>query len=211
MFTRRYFVNSFQYRLMLGNLLYLSTAVLVFLAAVFGPVILTMGDTTLLPEQRESASLQLIVLYERLWFALPVLLGLCVLHSGLLSHRIAGPLHRFKRILQEMGNGDLTMRVRIRKSDYLHDEAQILDAMIERLRGRIAEIDQCYRDAARTLPRLMGAMEQGSPREAAVLAGELASRLDEVGRRIAGFQVRRIPVSDTRPAEVERIPVAAGR
>ncbi len=77
-FKRRYFVNGFQYRLMYGNFLYLITTVLVFFVAIFGPVIVTLDNNALAQEQREVAARQLLVLHERVWYAVPIIILLCV-------------------------------------------------------------------------------------------------------------------------------------
>ena len=49
----------------------------------------------------------------------------------LLSHRIAGPLHRFEKSLKDMGSGDLTFRVNLRKTDQLAELKKGLNILIE--------------------------------------------------------------------------------
>mgnify|MGYP001563273476 CR=1 FL=1 len=53
------------------------------------------------------------------------------------SHKIAGPLYRFKKILEAMGEGDFLSQVRIRKGDQLQDIAKIFDDMIAKNRVKI--------------------------------------------------------------------------
>ncbi len=53
------------------------------------------------------------------------------------SHKIAGPLYRFKKVMEAMGEGDFLNQVRIRKGDQLQDIAKIFDDMIAKNRTKI--------------------------------------------------------------------------
>ena len=53
------------------------------------------------------------------------------------SHKIAGPLYRFKKIMEAMGEGDFLNQVKIRKGDQLQDLAKIFDDMIVKNRLKI--------------------------------------------------------------------------
>jgi len=53
------------------------------------------------------------------------------------SHKIAGPLYRFKKIMEAMGEGDFLSQVKIRKGDQLQDIAKIFDNMIAKNRLKI--------------------------------------------------------------------------
>ncbi len=63
-----------------------------------------------------------------------------------LSHRIAGPLYRVEKGMREIGKGDLTHRVRLRKTDQLEELAQSLNSfaqqMDEKLGGLQKELEQ---------------------------------------------------------------------
>ena len=43
------------------------------------------------------------------------------------SHKIAGPLYRFKKIMEALGEGDFLSHVSIRKGDQLQDLAKVFD------------------------------------------------------------------------------------
>ena len=53
------------------------------------------------------------------------------------SHKIAGPLYRFKKIMEAMGEGDFLNQVKIRNGDQLQDFAKIFDDMITKNRVKI--------------------------------------------------------------------------
>ena len=57
-----------------------------------------------------------------------------------LSHRIAGPLYKFEKILREVASGNLSQRFRLRKKDQLSSLAQDLNDLIGVLDYKIGRI-----------------------------------------------------------------------
>ncbi|MDX9702256.1 MAG: methyl-accepting chemotaxis protein [Candidatus Auribacterota bacterium] len=53
-----------------------------------------------------------------------------------LSHKIAGPLYRMKRIMIDIGKGKLPREIRFRKGDHMHDMADALNEMVLGLQNR---------------------------------------------------------------------------
>jgi methyl-accepting chemotaxis protein len=174
---------------MLGNFLYLVSVVMAFVVVLFAPVIVVLSNSSMTLSEKEVAAHQMLIMHERVWFALPILIALCVLHSALVSHRIAGPLFRFKQIFAKLASGDLSMDVKLRRHDYLHREAEIMAEMVRTTGERVRSIGDSYRTASSTLPQLMDAVGRGANEEAAVLAGKLGTQMDVLGRRIRQFHV----------------------
>lgn len=56
------------------------------------------------------------------------------------SHKIAGPLFRFEKELKEIGKGDLTKSIRLRKKDQITDMADSLNKMTASLHGKVLDI-----------------------------------------------------------------------
>ena len=52
------------------------------------------------------------------------------------SHKIAGPLHRFCRVFQEIGEGRYSDMVHLRENDELLEVADSIQAMMEKLKAR---------------------------------------------------------------------------
>ena len=71
-----------------------------------------------------------------------VLLGIIfVLVFGLLySHRIAGPLFNLKRVMERVGQGDLTTVMHIRATDEFHDVEAAFNTMVSGLNQKIEKI-----------------------------------------------------------------------
>jgi methyl-accepting chemotaxis protein len=57
-----------------------------------------------------------------------------------ISHRIAGPMFRFEKELKEIGEGDLTKKVSLRKKDQAQELADCINDMTASLRGRVLPI-----------------------------------------------------------------------
>jgi len=58
----------------------------------------------------------------------------------LLSHKIAGPLYRFEKDLQDIGYGDLTKRISLRKTDQLTELKESLNSLVNTFDVRVGKI-----------------------------------------------------------------------
>lgn len=90
----------------------------------------------------------------------------------LLSHRIAGPLHRFRTVLEELGRRQIPAHSRIRPDDQL---GEVSEAMGQALATFTADLDalSAAADAVRTARERqdMDALDRGLAEQARVLAG----------------------------------------
>ncbi|UCF68649.1 MAG: hypothetical protein JSV80_05000 [Acidobacteriota bacterium] len=89
------------------------------------------------------------------------------LHSLLVSHRIVGPLYRFKKVFRSLGGGHFDMRIRLRSGDYLSKEADAINEMIEAVSAKLSALADA-RDGKRA-EQLVTRLES----ELAVLDGRL--------------------------------------
>lgn len=58
------------------------------------------------------------------------------------SHKIAGPLYRMRKSLEDIGSGDLSVSIKLRAHDEFVDFAETLNVTIENLRDRVFQIQQ---------------------------------------------------------------------
>lgn len=63
-----------------------------------------------------------------------------------ISHKLAGPLFRFEKELKEIGEGDLTKRIRLRKEDQLAEMAESLNEMSARLHEKVLSVQAGLRE-----------------------------------------------------------------
>ncbi len=89
--------------------------------------------------QNTSTAILPQVLYTTL--ITTVLIGLIViLVTLLISHKIAGPMFRFKKDIDNISQGDLKARISIREGDQFQELAISLNKMIESLHKNISDI-----------------------------------------------------------------------
>jgi methyl-accepting chemotaxis protein len=132
-----------------------------------------------------AAATQLLYLHSRLWPAMAVVLLLFVVHAVIFSHRIAGPLHRIRRLLREVGNGDLGMEVRIRRKDLLHLEVEAINEMLRDLEGRVRRLDEA---SGRAEAALCSLELSGSGSET-FQGAELRTAIDDMREAVAEFRL----------------------
>lgn len=159
---RRILIESYQYRLLIINLIYFITILLVFAATLFLPLILKLRSGSLSAMEQGEVAGQFLTLHARVWPAMFVVFVLLALHSIFVSHRIAGPLYRFRNIFGAVAGGDLSVRASLRKSDYLEKESDSLNEMIASLRTKIEGIQKHSNEMQGVLPALKTSIESGS-------------------------------------------------
>ena len=104
------------------------------------------------PQSRAVAifqSTQLTLVRNLLWL-IPVLL---IVSVGM-SHKIAGPMVRIKRMVDEIGYDDVPGPITLRKHDELRDLAASLNAMGQRLRAKTAVQQQTIEAMRSTVEEL---------------------------------------------------------
>jgi methyl-accepting chemotaxis protein len=190
---RHFLIDRLQYKLLAINIFYLTTIVFLFLVAIFVPVIIALySDSSF--ERSAAAATDFLSLHKRVWPAVPVALLLISVHSILVSHRIAGPLYRFRRVFRSIEKGDLSVRSGVRKKDYLLRESNTINDMIEGLVGQVGRIKQQQREVQAVRAELGSFAGVESLPGLAQLLDRLDSRLAALDEEMAGF---RLPEGET--------------
>ena len=143
---RRFILNkNLQYSILLISFFYVILIFLVAGAALFAPLMIEMDTAAYASQEVLEASHQLLYLHENFWPAGLLCLFLIGLHSIRTSHRIAGPVHRLRNVLENIKDGNLPGPLhRSRRGDYLEDEIELTNQMLENLRTKIGEIQKTY-------------------------------------------------------------------
>jgi methyl-accepting chemotaxis protein len=72
-----------------------------------------------------------------------VVVGLATVVATLfISHRIAGPVYRFKKVLSSLGEGDFSLGCRIRPTDSMQDVAMAFSTMLANVRKTFDLVDK---------------------------------------------------------------------
>ncbi len=185
---KRILIGDLQYRLLAVNLLYFAVILVLFAAILFGPLVWQLGSSNLSPAERDQAATQLLSLHARVWPPLLALLVFLAVHSVYVSHRIAGPLYQFRRLLHAVKDGNLTVRARIRDKDYLDSEAAVINELIEGLSTRIKGIEEQAVEVREGLDKLRRAADRGSREELSENIRSVRKQADQLQRSLSQFR-----------------------
>jgi cell division protein FtsB len=131
---RRYLVEGFQARFVFTHVVWLTVFLALFGLVLFAPHIRGLYSDD--PGVRMVAADHFILMHEVFWPALLLVLVVATAVTVRLSHRIAGPLYRFRQTFAAVEQGRLDVSARIRSGDYLTAESAAIEAMLAALRTR---------------------------------------------------------------------------
>ena len=186
---RRLVIDGFQYRLLAFNLAYVFAVLVVFAGTLFIPLILTLEDSAASLAKQEVVANQFLTLHLWFWPSMLVVFGLMAFHSIIISNRIAGALYRFRRVFEAVSNGDLTVRAKIRKNDYLLKEADDINAMIAALGARLREADDQQGKTYAKLQELKKVVDGGMPGEIIQAVKDLEEQAGRLRAKMDTFQL----------------------
>jgi nitrogen fixation/metabolism regulation signal transduction histidine kinase len=146
--------RSLQYRFLAIIIVYSFVIVLFLAVFMFVPDMMRLQDQSLPFDARAAAADKMLTLHARVWPAILLVICLVALHSFRFFHRLIGPLYRFRQIYEQVRNGDLNLKVKIRKKDYLHEEEAALNDMLDTLSRKWRNMQQDTENALRSLDAL---------------------------------------------------------
>jgi methyl-accepting chemotaxis protein len=129
--------------------------VLFFGVSLFIPDFLSIQDETLPFENKLAVAERILYLHSRIWPAVIALICLIGLHSFRVIHRFIGPLFRFRWAFDQLGQGNLGCRIRLRTKDYLHREEESFNAMMETLAPRLENFRAECENALRSMDEIL--------------------------------------------------------
>ncbi len=186
---RHYFLrDTFQSRFIMVSLAHYLIITLTFIGALFLPLVIQLDNLSLSLAEKGEVANQFISLHERMWLPLLAILVLLTLHSVFFSHRIAGPLYRFRNVFKAVGEGNLSLSVKIRDGDYLHKEAEVLSTMILSLAARMRGIEAQYDEVHRVVAELNRAVEGGSMHDVDQTRKRLEEELERLKASLGQFR-----------------------
>lgn len=128
-----YIEKDFQTKHLILTMVLLLAYTFLFVIIIFAPSMLTLYFDNPLDEKAEAAR-RLLLLHSTVW---PGIGGAILLFGALsiyISHKIAGPLYRLKKALSLITEGNLDVKVKLRKWDDLKDLAEQVNVLVEELR-----------------------------------------------------------------------------
>ena len=187
---KRVLIDELQYRMLRVHLAYFFVILLVFLVSLFGPLVVQLLNADGSFFARERVAQQFLLLDETIWLPLILTFSCLGLHSILVSHRIAGPLHQLRQLLGGIGDGDLVTRAVLRKRDYLQKEEAAMNNMNDKLASKISHIEEQAAELQMRLGSLRTAITTGASAEALDQLGALYEHAESLNSTVRQFKIR---------------------
>jgi len=140
---KRYFINKeFQLRFIVRFCLLILIGVIISTGLLFllthGTLTSSFRDSRLVIESTASAIAPAVIYTNLITLGLISLAALVV--TLIVSHKIAGPVYRFEKEMKEIGEGDLTKKVKLREKDQIKGMVESINTMITSLHGKVLAI-----------------------------------------------------------------------
>lgn len=140
---RQYFIQKdFQSKFILKFCIILLIGIIISIGLLFlfskGTLTSSFEQSRLVIKNTADAILPGVFLSHLIALVLITLLTIVI--TLLVSHKLAGPLFRFEKELKEIGNGDLSKVVKVRKKDQIKAMADSLNQMRANLQKKILDI-----------------------------------------------------------------------
>jgi hypothetical protein len=145
---------SLQYRFLAMILFYGAITVIFMAVFLLVPDILAVSNEKLSMEMRAAAAQRVLALHSRLWPAIISLVCILAVHSSRLFLHVVGPLYRMGLVFKEVDQGNLSVRLKFRKRDYLHREAELFSKMMMTLEEKWQAIQTIGEDGIKSLASL---------------------------------------------------------
>ncbi len=171
-FIRKDFQGKFVLRFFLAILIGAIVFTIIFSIFSGHTMTVTYEDSSLRLDRTPKA---LFLHMVRAYGVYILVLGVVVsVFSLFLSHRIAGPLFRFERSVEEVTRGNLAFRITLRKNDEGKELAGLMNTMVTTLSGQIRDMRQQADAAYGELEGISQELEGGN-----LSTGEIRERISE--------------------------------
>jgi methyl-accepting chemotaxis protein len=148
---RNYLVSKdLQLHLLSRSFIYACVVALASMGIILYPLIRDILFLDDLERQYEAAQ-TFLSLVKWLIPAILLLLVLFMGHLIVITHRICGPLVNFGHTFDRIARGDLTRKVHLRKGDFLINECEKINHMIDGISGIISHLQDDHQRLAITL------------------------------------------------------------
>lgn len=187
---KKYFIHEIQRKYIFISLVPLIISAFLIILFLFVPLDIVVFYTGPAAE-KQAAVAQLRTLGIRVWPAI----FLAMLVSGLLSvyitHKFAGPMYRFEQTVKEIAEGDLSVRIRLRKGDDFTQLESLLNKAFGRVDAMVSEIKEEHTQLRTKLEALRTDIKERNP-SLDEISGQMESLLEghkRLSQRLGQFRL----------------------
>lgn len=187
---KNYFIRKdIQLKFICINLLFMFLITFVTIFVILFPLIALMYQTDNLETQYQAAK-TFVIIFKDLPIALGLVIILFLLQQLLTTHQLCGPLVNFAETFKKIAEGDLTRKVALRRYDFLNEEKQHINEMIDSLSHTIGSIKEEHHKLFSALTEVKiettGLGEQQKSREALEVA---VKQVQFVNEHLSAFKL----------------------
>lgn len=165
--------RSLQIRFIAASLGYVAFYVIMIAVATFVPLLFGLNSVSPGSHKAYLIATNLIYLHQHIWPMALLVLIVVTVHSLWLSHKVAGPLFRFRQIFKALATGKLPGQQRLRKRDYLQREMQSINEMLQSLHTRLEILQETQKALANSISGVVRRSRTLSDNELTRLVEEL--------------------------------------
>jgi methyl-accepting chemotaxis protein len=103
-------------------------------------IMLSHSNETLLSQEVKVSPSAGMSLSLKLYILIGITFTLTILSQLWLTHKVCGALVNFSHIYDRIAHGDLTQKVSLRESDFLHGEAHLFNTMLDNLTSLVSDL-----------------------------------------------------------------------
>lgn len=153
---------------------------LIFGLAIFYPLAAELRGPGGVEDQARVAFV-VLGLHETIWPALVFVLALSFVGTILFSHRVAGPIYRLEKAVEQFLRGDFSGRIRLRKTDEFKEIETVVNGLAEFLDSAKSSDERFHADVRKKLSTISAMLDnEGVPKDEKLLnlVNELILKLD---------------------------------
>lgn len=188
---RRYLIDrGLQIAIVLEIWIYLAAYTALLLALMLYPALKAALSPHSDGHEQFQAAQQLFFTNGWMVPATLTVFGILGLVAIVWSNRLAGPIYRLKLITKQVGEGDLSVRIRLRERDYLQDFREIYNQTLTTLSSKLQAAQDLSKSLVDEAIALSGRLQDGktSANDAASAAKSLAAKQEELARALSVFK-----------------------
>jgi hypothetical protein len=187
---RTFFVRrKLQLTLMIVSIGYIILFCAVMGAYLFIPLMMELDNSEIGSGKALVASIRILYLHERFWPGLLLSFFVIGCHSIFISHKIAGPLHRFNLIFKAIREGIVPTPIKLRGGDYLYSEMENINQMLELLREKLKELQEAQAHLNSSIIKCKDAISHASTDELIKKIEDLAEQGKNLEEKLGYFKV----------------------
>ena len=190
-FRRRHFIinKDLQFSLLTISIFYLLLFLVVIGSILFIPAMIELDRVDYASDQAVQAASKILYIHSKFWPAVIFSLIVIALHSIRTSHKIAGPLYRFDRLFESIKEGNLSQKISLRKGDYLINEMDNINEMLESLQIRVQEIKDAQSGLNEAISECKDVVSHASKDEISKRMNDITEKGDQLGEKLAYFKL----------------------